>query len=261
MNPIPICYNDNLYKKGICKYICWDPHKQAHMAVSGGTGSGKTVFTKVILYSIVRNVPNALIYCLDFKGDTDFSFLDGYKHYYRFDAVKTGFDDFYHELENRQKALGTVNRPVFTLFDEWFSFLNFLEKKESEAYKQKLANILMLGRSFDMHLILSQQRLDAESFGKSRDNFGNFIALGNISREAAQMIFSNFKDEIEPNRERSTGYMLVDGSRFYSIRVPFVRDMEGFNGRLREMMTGCLPLQADEGKGEGEAEREPKPDA
>lgn len=251
---IEICYNDVLFQKGIKKVETWTPEKVAHMAVSGRTGTGKTIFTKVIMLSILMNYhkEQVSITVCDFKGDEDFSFLDGYKNYYRFEEVKRGFDTFYKEFESRQRAI-EERIPTFIFFDEWASFLNFCDKREAEAYKQKMSNLLMLGRSFDVHVVLSQQRLDAESFGKSRDNFGVVIALGNLSKEVVGMLFSEYKDEIIDDRECGSGYMLVEGSNFVKIRIPYVRSIELLDMRIKQRFKRSMML----GDAEGEAEREP----
>lgn len=92
----------------------------------------------------------------------------------------------------------------------------------------------MLARSFNYHLLLSQQKLFSEDFGKSRDNINCIITLGNPSKEVREMLFSDFKDKIVPDRKRGTGYMIVNGTDFQKIIVPQISDMELVNQYIKQ---------------------------
>ena len=73
-----------------------------------------------------------------------------------------------------------------------------------------MATLLMLGRSFNVHILVSQQRADASYFNTARDNFSVVIGLGNLSKESISMIFQDYKEDILPDRQQGTGYMLMD---------------------------------------------------
>ncbi len=117
--------------------------------------------------------------------------------------------------------------PLF--FDEWASYLLNLDKKKAEEEKKKLATLLMLGRSFNIHVLISQQRVDASYFNTARDNFNLVIALGNLSSEGKEMMFHEFKDEMKPDRKQGTGYMITNGTDFCSISVPLISNTDRLN--------------------------------
>ena len=109
------------------------------------------------------------------------------------------------------------------VFDEWAAYLSFLDKKAADAAKQQLALLLMLGRSFNIHVILAQQRVDSNYFSAGvRDNFSLIIGMGRLSKEAVQMMFSDCKDDVNPCMERGCGNLLLGGVH-YKILVPQIQ--------------------------------------
>ena len=82
----------------------------------------------------------------------------------------------------------------------------------------------MLGRSFNVHVIISQQRADAEYFGKARDNFQCVLAMGNLSKEAKEMFFSSCKVDLGDASEIGTGHFLQGGIKLYRVWIPMIAD-------------------------------------
>ena len=68
--------------------------------------------------------------------------------------------------------------------------------------------------------------MDSTYFQGFRENFNLVIGLSNLSRESRDMFFSEFKDQMEPDRSRGTGYMTVNGASFTPVAVPHVNDIE-----------------------------------
>lgn len=190
--------------------------------VIGPTGSGKTYAVKLLLGRISKYVPGVAVTICDFKAD-DFQFLRGCNGYYEFLDCKRGLEDFYHFFLARQQGNNLDRSFCLLVFDEWASFLNNLEKKEAEEAKRQLSTLLMLGRSFNVHVLVSQQRADAQYFSTARDNFSGIIALGNLSKESALMLGFD-RDKLEPVRDIGAGYMLINGTDLQEIQVPVVRD-------------------------------------
>ncbi len=63
------------------------------------------------------------------------------------------------------------------MFDEWSNYLDYLpNSKAKDEEKRKLALLVRLGRSFNVHVILGQQRFDA-SYTPGRENFTVAISL------------------------------------------------------------------------------------
>lgn len=234
---IPCFLNEDLFNKGLRIYERWYPDIAPHIAISGNTGSGKTYAIKLLLAKVSKYVPSSRLTVCDFKGDSDFEFLKGTpQNFYRFDACVDGFNHFYEEFVEVQRRPETHPGMHILLYDEWAATMNFLEKKEAEVLKQRLASLLMLGRSFGYHVILAQQRLDAEYFGKSRDNFNIIITLSNPSKEVVNMFYSDFRDEIRPDRKRGTGYMLINGSNLKRIIVPEIGNMDSVHNAIKRIV-------------------------
>lgn len=210
---------------GIKSAIEWDTEAAPHVCCFGTTGSGKTYALKLLLGKLVKYGKAKLTVC-DGKGGGDFDFLAGCERYASIDVTNV-FDGFYNGFIARQRGEDTSKDMRVLMFDEWSAYLDSLdEKKQAEAQRKKLGNLLRLGRSFRYHVILGQQRMDSTYFQGFRENFNLVIGLSNLSRESRDMFFSEYKEQMEPDRARGTGYMLVNGANFTPIAVPTVKDIE-----------------------------------
>jgi hypothetical protein len=219
---------------GIRKYTLWNPAKAPHTVIFGATGSGKTYATKLMLGRISMYCPDSKIFICDFKGDIDFSFLHGENRFYRFLDCEKGLADFYSSFQKRQSGEDPHRNMMLLFFDEWASYTLNLDKRQAEEEKKKLSTLLMLGRSFNCLLLISQQRVDASYFNSSRDNFNMVISLGNLSTEGKEMMFREFKDQMKPDRKQGTGYMITNGTDFTPIAVPSISDMNRLNHCIKE---------------------------
>lgn len=222
---IPLVYDEEMLKLHSDIYTYWDLRKAPHAAVQGATGLGKTFLCKLMLARIGLYIPTAEITLCDFKGDDSFIFLEGCARYHKFEACMMGFDTFYNGFIHRQSGLDCSRNLRLIMYDEWGAFLNYIDKKQAEEYRKKLATILMMGRSFNYHILLAQQRLSAEDFPKVRDNLNTVITLGNPSKEVIGMFYSDLREEIKNDRGVGTGYMMTNGSDFRKIVVPAITNM------------------------------------
>ena len=230
---LSLALDAELFNLDFRKWCVWEPVKAPHMIIVGSTGSGKTYFSKLLLGKVALYAKQAEIYVFDFKGDTDFSFLSNCEHFFRFEKCTDGLDQFYKRFLDRQKNLSSERTMLLLFFDEWASYLNFLDKKIAEEEKRKLSNLLMLGRSFNIHVIISQQRADAQYFSTARDNFSVAIGLGNLSPESKDMLFHDYKNQMENTCRQGTGYMLTNGMDLKRIVVPTVTDMDKLHYTIR----------------------------
>lgn len=231
---IPIFLNERYLKYGMREYVTWNPVKAPHGLIFGTTGSGKTYVVKLMLARIAKEMQDAQFYICDFKGDADFSFLNGTERFYRFMDCESGLNTYYEQFRQRQSGEDTSRHMLVLFFDEWASYILNIEKKKSEEEKKKLATLLMLGRSFNIHVVISQQRVDASYFNAARDNFNLVIALGNLSEEGKDMMFREFKDQMKPDRKQGTGYMLTNGTDFTPILVPVISNMNRVNEFIKD---------------------------
>ncbi len=217
-------------------YTSWNFVRCPHLLVMGATGSGKTYAVKLLLGRISKYLLDAEITLCDYKHD-DFRFLDGYSRYFEFERCAEGLNQFYTAFQMRQQGDDSSRSFRLLLFDEWASFISMMEKKEAEDAKRKLSTLLMLGRSFNCHVLVSQQRADAAYFSSARDNFSVIIALGNLSKESRDMFFSSFKDQLEPVSQIGAGHMLVNGVDLYHIQVPKVANEQKLKESIQQLVT------------------------
>lgn len=214
--------DEELFLNGILDFIPLDFDAYPHMLLTGVTGSGKTYAGKLLLGKIAYYIPDAQIFLADFKGQ-EFRFCTKALHFYEFMDCAAGLNTFYDAFYARQRGEDSSTCPLFLFFDEYASYLNFLDKKEMEDVKRKISTLLMMGRSYECHVIISIQRADAEYFGKSRDNFSIILGLGNQSKEAKAMLFDSVKDDMPDDRGRGRGYLLLGGSVLKKVLVPPIR--------------------------------------
>ena len=194
-----------------------------HMLIVAPSGSGKTYLLTYILGQIAKKSVKLIL--ADFKG-IDFIEFNDCRNYYKHNSVGEAVDCVFDELQNRM-ANASVNseyEPIYLCIDEWSGFLSSLAvKKEQDNYKQKLANILMLGRGANIFIIMSLQRADS-TYITGRDNFGNVVGLGTLSKESIAMVFNDNKEMIEP-KSRGKGYLQTDGKPLREIVVPMLRNI------------------------------------
>lgn len=232
MITIPLVLDAELLQYNIQYWHEWDYQVAPHILVVGATGTGKTYLVRTILGRIGLNIQNGCIFVCGFKGDKDFEFLIDLKNFFRYSACSEGLQLFYNAFLKRQYGEDNNRSFKILLFDEWAGYINFLQKKEADSAKQMLANLLMLGRSYNFHIFISQQRAEAEYFSKARENLNLVIAMGNLSKESASMLGFN-KIEMQVVTSRGYGHMLTNGVRLTNICVPVVQNMKKLEFYIR----------------------------
>lgn len=213
----------SILSQGVKVPVTVDFSSVPHMLIVAPSGSGKTYLLTYILGQIAKKSVKLIL--ADFKG-IDFIEFNDCRNYYKHNSVGEAVDCVFDELQNRM-ANASVNseyEPIYLCIDEWSGFLSSLAvKKEQDNYKQKLANILMLGRSANIFIIMSLQRADS-TYITGRDNFGNVVGLGTLSKESIAMVFNDNKEMIEP-KSRGKGYLQTDGKPLREIVVPMLRNI------------------------------------
>jgi len=213
----------SILSQGVKVPVTVDFSSVPHMLIVAPSGSGKTYLLTYILGQIAKKSVKLIL--ADFKG-IDFIEFNDCRNYYKHNSVGEAVDCVFDELQNRM-ANASVNseyEPIYLCIDEWSGFLSSLAvKKEQDNYKQKLANTLMLGRGANIFIIMSLQRADS-TYITGRDNFGNVVGLGTLSKESIAMVFNDNKEMIEP-KSRGKGYLQTDGKPLREIVVPMLRNI------------------------------------
>lgn len=217
-----------LQELGIKHYYSLDLAKSPHIMTVGGTGSGKTFLNKFLIARISMGNAKAKITVLDFKAD-DYHFARDAPRLFEFDRVLDGLDTFYAEFLSRQQGSNPDRSFRLLVIEELGSMLSYFDKKTSDEIKTKLANMIFMGRSFNIHLLVSTQRPDASYFNSGvRDSINIIFALGSLSKEGKNMLFPGFQEETKEPQSQGSGFMLVDGANLHSIIVPRITNTKRF---------------------------------
>ena len=204
----------------------------------GRTGSGKSYALTVLLASIARFTPNASITICDYKKSSFAQFEDT-PNFYGYEAVPDGIEAFYKEFTERLTANDEQRNAQIrvVLIDEYGAMIAAQEKKKADELKTMVANMLFMGRSLGIRVLIGVQRADAEHFkAGARDQFKTILAMGNLSKEQKQMLFADYKDNMTANNELGEGYVLVDGKGIERVKVMPVSDFESLNSVIRQAM-------------------------
>ncbi|MEM6107612.1 FtsK/SpoIIIE domain-containing protein [Mycobacterium sp. 050272] len=187
----------------------WDPLDSPHTLVSGKTGAGKTVYLRgLIMMAALRGWAVVLV---DFKGGSYSDFV-GWPNVHiissdPFESIAT-IHRMYMLMEDRNararwdQSQWEHNLPYLIVVDEAAQFKVVLERlwanlKPKNGAKEcptltELGELARLARTARMHLVVGMQRPDHTLIDtEARDNFGNRVSVGPISRIAAEMLWDD----------------------------------------------------------------------
>jgi len=190
-------------------------HDVINMLVVGATGTGKSYFLKILLGKIASQNKDVSITICDFKKSSfaQFKYSD---NYFGYTASPRGIKSVYQEFKERLNANDEErNKQIkVLLIDEYGALLSSLDKRQTEEIKSMISEMLFMGRSLGIRVIIGIQRADAEFFKSgARDQFKAILALGNISKEQKQMLFTDYKDKMIDNNGLGEGYLHIDGEQ------------------------------------------------
>lgn len=219
------------YNEKIKIEINCSTHVNSHLLISGMSGSGKSYLINQVLARFSKN-SNAIIYFADFKQDDAFSYLSQCERYYPYTKTTEALEIVYEILHNRQSGIDKSRNSVTLIWDEYMAnilFLQGIEKKKAESVMKKVSEILMLGRSLAVRLVISCQRPDAIAFPTgSRLNYGIIIIVGAAIKSIYEMLLP--KEYIEKIGSRGfnvgEGVMLSQGSELHFLKIPMIKDEE-----------------------------------
>lgn len=210
--------------------LTWAYKKNPHGLIIGGTGSGKTTALKQMVALFALHVKDSEIFLCTYKHkNDDFPFLTDGPHFASYARCDYLFEIFYERFTERLKGTDSSRNLLLLVFDEWAGFLLSLDKTNQEEKVKKLGQILMMGRSMNIQVIVAMQRPDAVFFKNgARDNFNLILALGNLSPDGLKMVFSSdYAAMIQPCMQIGDGYSLTGGILLQRIMIPFItKDVE-----------------------------------
>lgn len=205
----------------------------SHILICGMSGSGKSYLTNQLFARLCsQGGENAKVYFADFKQDDTFSYLRNCNRYYPYDKTTEALNIVYDILHNRQLGKDTSRASVTLIWDEYVANILALiteHKKQAQEIMRKVSEILMLGRSLAVRLVVSCQRPDAVVFPTgSRLNYGVIIIVGAPIKSIYEMLIP--KEYVERIGERQfktgEGVVLLQGSQMHFIKVPVIRNIE-----------------------------------
>ncbi len=205
----------------------------------GMTGSGKSFALWVILGCLTLFIPDCKVIICDFKNSSfpQFKALPNYFGFHRvIEAIKMVYQEFMERLEADDKVR---NRKIwYLLIDEYSAMLSSLDRKTADEIKGMVGELLQMGRSLGIRLLIGLQRADSEYFkAGARDQFWAVLALGELSKEQKQMLFSEYKDKMNEHCGVGEGYLYISGQGIERIRVANLRDTEEIDVSIQKAMS------------------------
>lgn len=214
-----------------------------HTLICGMSGSGKSYLTNQYLARIcLHGGKESVVYFADFKQDDSFAHLRNLTRYFPYDKTTDALEEVYEIMHRRQCGEDTSRNFVTLVWDEYIANILALlasDKKNAVAVQKKVSEILMLGRSLAVRLVIACQRPDATAFPSgSRLNFGVIVILGATLDSIYSMLMPKELIDEVGNRKFHTGegVMLWQGSELRFIKVPIVRNEE----KMREICIEAL---------------------
>lgn len=199
--------------------------------ICGMSGSGKSYFINQYFARIcLHGGGDSVVYFAYFKQDDSFSHLRECPRYYPYDKTINALEEVYEIMHKRQCGEDISRHFVTLVWDEYMANILALlgsDKKKAESVMHKVSEILMLGRSLAVRLVIACQRPDSLAFPTgSRLNFGVIIIVGATLESIYSMLMPKELIDKVGNREFHTGegVMLWQGSKLHFIKVPVIKD-------------------------------------
>lgn len=230
-----------LYREKVPITIDLSPKTNSHILLCGMSGSGKSYLEQQILCRLALVEPDSEVFFADYKQDDAFAYLRGCPRYYGYKDTLQALDIVHGRLLARQSGEDTSRNPVTLIWDEYMAQMLALiseNKKTAAVVMGKVSEILMLGRSLAVRLIISCQRPDALAFpAGSRLNYGVVVVLGAAVRSIYEMLLPDHMELVKGRQfGRGEGVILLQGSDLNYVKVPMVRDV----GRMEQVCIKAL---------------------
>lgn len=201
-----------------------------HWIITGASGSGKSNATLWLVSQYMRSVPCKISIC-DFKGGSEWNFLQDYPRYYNQKNCIEGIREYYEEFKQSKDTDKIYHLLIIDEYPALVSYLNTQDKlnktKVCLEIQSMIFEILAMGRSMKYGIWIVSQRPDANLFANgSRDNFMVSIALGNISKEHKNMLFAGYDVPERNIYGAGEGIACIDGIGVVEVKYPLLKDIE-----------------------------------
>lgn len=170
----------------------------AHLAISGKTGSGKSVLEEFIVASALKAGNRVVI--LDPKM-SDLSLIDNsvpdqVKVAWAKDDMMKALEEATTELEQRQAAYHDERQeftPLTILIDELSSFLLLLNRKEKDQVLTNIKLLALMGRQLGIRVVLAAQQFGVANSIPSevREQLSAKVLLGQSMPEEQRFLFGS----------------------------------------------------------------------
>lgn len=225
----------------INKFITINLRTTPGILIAAASGSGKSFYIMYLLAQMLKETNSIFV-------------IDGKYREIKKAALQMGIKTIAHDVEQSIKYIEQVenlikyrnaqesnddDETIFLVIDEYSYFLDkvlddYGDKKVKEI-ERKIINIVQAGRSMNIILVLSLQRLGAaktkDEVGlhlRIRDNLATKVGLGDLSRENFEMLFGQTKDSKIIKKGNREGYLKTEGIELQSFRVDEIELAEDF---------------------------------
>ncbi|WP_241957171.1 FtsK/SpoIIIE domain-containing protein, partial [Mammaliicoccus fleurettii] len=244
--------------------VTYNPAKSPHILISGGTGSGKSMFMSFLLMEFKKQ--RSTTYLCDPKN----SDLGSLSNYFGDKYVATTPNNIARVIreavEEMKKRYEYMNnnftygsnyethgfKPLWILFDEIGAFQAYgTDKKSKELISEVMdgiKQIILLGRQAGCFILIAGQQINANNLSTElRDNFSLRVSLGFNSSEGLRMMFGSATPDVTiPIEVKGAGLLYLQGSgkeQAHYYESPYI-DSEQFN--FIEELKKYIPEQSRE---------------
>ena len=229
------------HKLKINKFITIDLSTTPGILIAAASGSGKSFYIMYLLVQMLKETNSIFVIDGKFREVKKAANQMGIK------TTANNVDESIKYIEEVEKLIKHRNaqenndddETVFLVIDEYLYFLdNVLDAygdKKVKEIERKIINIVITGRSMNVVLVISLQRLGAaknkDEVGlhlRIRDNMVTKVGLGDLSPENFEMLFGRTKDLKIIKKGNREGYLKTQGIELQSFRVDDIQLAEDF---------------------------------
>lgn len=221
------------------------PKTNSHFLLCGMSGSGKSYLEHQLLGRLIQaeRAREGEYFFSDYKGDDTFSYLQGCPRYFTYKSTLQALNAVHTRLLARQSGEDATRTPVTLIWDEYMAqALNLIseDKKAAAVVMGKVSEILLLGRSLSVRLVVACQRPDALAFpAGSRLNYGVVVVLGAAVRSIYEMLLPDHMEQVKGRQfNRGEGVVLLQGAELRFIKVPMIGDEQKMRQICMEALGG-----------------------